>query len=127
MHILEFKPDRIGHFNYFDDEMLDLLEKKKIPLEVCPTSNFLTLKLQNLKQHHFGKIYAKGCPMSICTDDPGVFQTNLSKEMFEIFKAFDFDYGNLIVFLKRSLDCVLEDEVRRYIEKKWKETFGTDF
>ena len=35
--ILNFNPDRIGHFNYFDKKLLELLISKKIPVEVCPT------------------------------------------------------------------------------------------
>lgn len=46
-------PDRIGHFNYFNNDLYDEMIKLKIPIEMCPTSNLFTLKLKDYSEHHF--------------------------------------------------------------------------
>lgn len=121
--ILQFKPDRLGHFNYFDEDLLQLLLKDRIPLEVCPSSNFCTIGLNNLKEHHFGRLFKENYPMSICTDDTGVFDTNLNKEMESIFEAFEIRKEELKLFLNNSLQCILQEEIREYVKKKWIEVF----
>ena len=123
MEILEFNPDRLGHFNYFDSDLLDLVFKKRIPLEVCPSSNQCTLGLTTLKDHHFGIFLKQKYPMSICTDDTGVFDTNLSKEMFEMFKSFDMSRNDVKEFLLRSCQCVLEEEARKVVQGEMERFF----
>jgi len=114
--ILEFGPDRLGHFNYFDEKLLEMALKKKIPLEICPSSNVCTLGLKSLKEHHFGVFLKEKYPMSICTDDTGVFDTDLSKELYEMFRNFEMNVKEVKEFLLRSLECVLEEEVRKKVE-----------
>ena len=121
--ILRFKPDRIGHFNYFDKELLDLVFKLRIPLEICPTSNYFTLKLTNMKQHHFGVFFQEKYPMSICTYDTGVLDTDLSREVYEIWRAFDVDLNEVKEFLEIALQCILEENVRWEVGKKIMEFF----
>lgn len=127
LEILEFGPHRLGHFNYFDEELFNKIIKSKIPLEVCPSSNLCTIGLKSLKEHHFGKFLKENYPMSICTDDTGVFDTDLNREMKEILEVFQLNKEHLKIFLKKSLECILEEDVRDYVYKKWKEFFGVDF
>lgn len=116
MDILEFQPDRLGHFNYFDKELLEFALKLRIPIEICPSSNFCTMQLKNLNEHHFGLFFKEKYPMSICTDDSGVFDTDISKEVYEMFKAFEIKKEQGREFFMRSLQCVLEEDVKRVLE-----------
>lgn len=121
--ILQFKPDRLGHFNYFDENLLQLLLKDRIPLEVCPSSNVCTIGLKSLKEHHFGVLFKENYPLSICTDDTGVFDTNLNKEMEYLFEAFEINMEKLKLYLNNSLQCILQEKIRDYVKKKWIEIF----
>ncbi len=123
LEILQFKPDRLGHFNFFDKELLDLVFKLRIPLEICPSSNYSTVKLNSMKEHHFGLFFQEKYPMSVCTDDTGVFDTDLSREVYEIWKAFGLDSKEVKEFLERSMECILEEIVRKEVEKKIMEFF----
>ena len=62
---------------------------KNIPLEICPTSNMRTLVLKSLTDHPTLDFWLKkGYPIVFCTDDAGIFQTTLSKELFKVCKTF---------------------------------------
>ena len=78
-NMLNFQPDRIGHFLYFEDEDLEKIILKKIPVEICPSSNFLVAK--DKEHHNFEELVAKGLEdFCICTDDVLLFDSCLSEE-----------------------------------------------
>jgi len=95
---LEFKPDRLGHALLLSDSLMEKLIQQPIPIECCPTSNIMTLELANhtngslldgMKMHpQLGKWIAKNYPISINTDDSGLFCTNLTKELLLVSKAY---------------------------------------
>lgn len=51
--ILAFRPERLGHAVVLGKTVRDKLisMKPRIPIEVCPTSNFLTLELSDHREH----------------------------------------------------------------------------
>ena len=58
-----------------------------IPIEICPTSNVMTLGLQGLNEHPtLKKLIDEGYPISVNTDDKGVFNTQQSDELYMIAK-----------------------------------------
>jgi adenosine deaminase len=78
------KPDRIGHGvrSVEDVKVLEELSRKKIVLEVCPSSNIHTGVVKNIAE--FAKIFSYfkkfQIPFSINTDGPEMLGTNLIKE-----------------------------------------------
>jgi adenosine deaminase len=80
--------DRIGHGLQAieDPEVIDLLIKRGIPLELCPTSNWLTGACSSLETHPFKALYDAGVKTTINTDDPGIMCTNLLNE-YELLAA----------------------------------------
>ena len=119
MDIFNFRPDRIGHFLFFDEELFELALETKIPLEVCPSSNMCTKGMKSLKEHHFGRFLKEKYSMSICTDDTGVLDTDLSKEMYNIFSSFEMGYKEVREFLMRSMQCIIEEDVRKEVGEKF--------
>ncbi|MEO5969330.1 MAG: adenosine deaminase [Bdellovibrionia bacterium] len=73
---------RIGHgvTCVRDPKLMEYLREKKICLEMCPTSNWLTQAVPSLKQHPLPQILRAGVPVSINTDDPGMFGVSLPQE-----------------------------------------------
>lgn len=74
---------RIGHGVqvYRDEKMMAYTKEKNLTLELCPTSNYLTQSIPGtVADHPFRKLYDYGIRTAICTDDPGIFNTNMNIE-----------------------------------------------
>lgn len=90
--ILKFKPDRLGHCTCIhpnlqgSQELFDILLESKIPVELCLTSNIKCNTVPSYMYHQFKYLYKARHPITIGTDDKGVFNTCLSKE-FEILSS----------------------------------------
>ncbi|OFZ70009.1 MAG: adenosine deaminase [Bdellovibrionales bacterium RIFOXYD1_FULL_44_7] len=74
---------RIGHgiTSVQDSSLLKYLSEKQICLEICPTSNWLTQCVKTLGEHPLPRILRAGVPVSINTDDPGMFAVSLGHEI----------------------------------------------
>lgn len=96
--ILSLRPHRIGHGCFLTEVQLRVLEAGGIYVEMCPSSNLTTMELKDIRDHHFGCFWAresrKGFAV-ICTDDTGLFRTNLSKELHLMSQAFSLSAADL--------------------------------
>jgi len=82
--------ERIGHGIAVaaDSKLMALLAERSIGVEICPTSNartgalaqFLGRDDARLNDHPLPKLFRAGIPVSLSTDDPAMFDTNLSRE-----------------------------------------------
>lgn len=74
--------ERIGHGVRAQENiaMLDLLCKRQIPLEMCPTSNLQTGIIPKLVQHPLYAYHQLGIPITVNTDDPSICNTTLTDE-----------------------------------------------
>jgi adenosine deaminase len=87
--VLQWQPDRLGHMCVLSHVSKDQMLRQRIPLEVCPTSNTLTLHLTNLSDHPLlGALLQHHYPIAICTDDAGVFDVTLSQEILQLQATF---------------------------------------
>lgn len=74
--------DRIGHGLQCvkDKACMEVLKSEKIMLELCPISNWITNAVSSKGQHPFAQIDQFGIPVSINSDDPGVFGSDINDE-----------------------------------------------
>lgn len=80
--------ERIGHglAAFRDPELVARLKEQRIALEVCPTSNRRTGALRqqtgsdDLKRHPLFDYVRGGLRVTLNTDDPGFFDTDLNRE-----------------------------------------------
>lgn len=74
--------ERIGHgvqcINH--PHVMETLKQKQIPLEVCPLSNWLTQAFASFEDHPLKKLYDEGVPLTLSSDDPGVFASTLTDD-----------------------------------------------
>lgn len=68
---------------------------RRIPLELCPTSNVQTGVVDNLLDHPFPLLYELGFSCTVNTDNRLVSDTTMTKEMMVLVDAFDFGLGEL--------------------------------
>ncbi|MCO4748013.1 MAG: adenosine deaminase [Proteobacteria bacterium] len=73
---------RIGHgLRSIDDpKLMELLRERDICLEICPTSNWICRCIDVLEAHPIKRLIEAGVPVSINTDDPGLFGNTLADE-----------------------------------------------
>lgn len=76
--------ERIGHGiqAVHDPEIIQLLISKNIPLEVCPYSNYLTQAFKTFEGHPLKKLIALNVPVTLNSDDPGMFASTLSDDYY---------------------------------------------
>jgi adenosine deaminase len=93
--ILEFKPNRVGHFLFPTEAQIQLLRDNSIGIEACPTSNICAISGKspldgNIDRHHIIERFIRDTHgmLSINTDDPGVFGKTLSDELISVAKSF---------------------------------------
>ena len=74
--------ERIGHGTSAtqDPELLRHLVERRIPLEVCPTSNIATGAVATLEEHPVREMVRAGAFVTINSDDPPMFATRLNRE-----------------------------------------------
>lgn len=76
--------ERIGHgiqaINHKD--VMQLLIEKDIPLEICPHSNYLTQAFTTYEAHPLKKLYDAGVPVTLNSDDPGIFASVLTDDYY---------------------------------------------
>jgi aminodeoxyfutalosine deaminase len=78
----ELGAERIGHGTSAarDPRLLEYLAEHRIPLEVAPTSNVATRAVPSLAEHPLKQLVDAGVPVTINSDDPPMFGTDLSTE-----------------------------------------------
>lgn len=75
--------ERIGHGirSIEDPTLLSELARRGICLEVCPTSNWVTGAVKDLRHHPIQKILKARVKACINTDDPGIFGISMPYEL----------------------------------------------
>jgi len=76
------RPQRIAHgiAAARSPELLAHLAEKRITLDVCLTSNLRTGAVSRLEEHPLPQLLRSGVSVSLGTDDPGMFGTDLTRE-----------------------------------------------
>ena len=127
--VLRFRPDRLGHALFLPTSVVSALEDDPIPVECCPTSNVMTLNLQGrhegdiargLRGHPMLERWLEiGYPISISTDDSGVFATDSTKELRLLASSMNLEEWQMSGFVWGSLDHVFDQNrrVRSYLAR----------
>jgi aminodeoxyfutalosine deaminase len=115
--------ERIGHgiAALRSTALMNTLAARKIPLEICPTSNLRTnaLNIQlnsatcDLSQHPLPRFFAHGIPVTLSTDDPAMFHTTLVEE-YSAALQMGLSFANLLVINRTAFEhAFLMDPARQ--------------
>ena len=80
--VRDLKADRIGHGLRAaeDPALVAYLAERQIPVEACISSNLRTGCCPSAKEHTARKLFDAGVLVTLNTDDPDMFRTNLGRE-----------------------------------------------
>ncbi|MFD0354276.1 adenosine deaminase [Streptomyces sp. NPDC127110] len=110
--IRELGAERIGHgtSSTQDPELLKYLAEHRIALEVCPTSNIATRVVTDLDLHPVKEMVAAGVLVTINSDDPPMFGTDLNNEYAVAARLLDLDERGLAQLAKNAVEASFLDE-----------------
>lgn len=95
-----YKPKRIGHGVFLCSEAQNYIYTNNIPIEMCISSALIAHMINNYDEHPALKLLKNNYPVIICTDDPLIFQTNLTNECNIIMKLLGYDINSPECFNK---------------------------
>ncbi|MCB1159154.1 MAG: adenosine deaminase [Leptospiraceae bacterium] len=98
--------ERIGHAvsAVQDPALVEYLAEKQIPVEICLTSNIFTGKYVRREQHHpVRKYYDSGLLTCINTDDPKIFNVNLSDEYLKLYQYLNFSLKEILDLIQKGV------------------------
>lgn len=90
--------DRIGHgVRAMEDPVLvQELVKRRIPLEICPTSNIQLKVYPSYAEHPFRVLDEAGVIVTVNSDDPPLFNANLTQEYRVLAEHFGYGKADLV-------------------------------
>ena len=107
----DLRVHRVGHgvqaIN--DQDVVDLLIEKEIPLEICPGSNVFLGVYPDLISHPIQKLKEMGVKTTVSTDDPPFFRTSMNKEYRDLEKTFNWTKKDFIELNLIALEAAFCD------------------
>lgn len=126
--------ERIGHgiASIRDEQLMNLLIERHIPLEVCPESNLRTGALAKLlgvaeariEDHPLPKFIARGVPVTLATDDPAMFHTTLDEAYRKAHKNLGLSFPEMVRLAEAGFQFAFlpEDEKQELLRQFRSET-----
>jgi adenosine deaminase len=112
---------RIGHGvrSIEDPKLVDRLAHDGIVLEVCPGSNIALGVYAGYDRHPLRQLYEAGVRVTLNSDDPPFFHSNLAKEYEIAGNHFGFDRQMLDQCTRNALNAAfVDDDTRRRLMKR---------
>jgi aminodeoxyfutalosine deaminase len=99
--------ERIGHGTSatLDPRLLEHLAEHRIPLEVCPTSNIATRAVEDLERHPIREMVAAGVFVTVNSDDPPMFGTDLNAEYGVAARLLELDEAGVAALAKNAVEA----------------------
>jgi adenosine deaminase len=100
------KTERIGHGTsaILDQDLVEYLKDSQIPIEICLTSNVFTGKYVKKEENHpVRQYFDQGLFTCVNTDDPEIFDVNLSYEYFKMYRFLNFNIDELVTLIKKGV------------------------
>jgi adenosine deaminase len=98
---------RIGHGVRAreDESVLKLIADRRVPLEICPTSNVSLGIFPSYDAHPLREFWDRGIPVTLNSDDPVFFRSNLQNELRVAHDRFGFTRAELIRLMFNAVEA----------------------
>jgi adenosine deaminase len=118
--------ERIGHGVRAADSdvLMKELAEWRIPLEVCPTSNVCLGVAKDIASHPFDRLRRAGLAVTANSDDPALFNTDITHEYLKLAEAFHYEAEDLAQLALGALShAFLPDAPKRTLEAEMRQQF----
>jgi aminodeoxyfutalosine deaminase len=104
--------ERIGHglTAIRDANVMALLRERRVPLEVCPSSNVSTGLIARFEDHPLRKFLEAGLVVTLNSDDPAMFGTSLQEEFLQAARCFELSRGTLTELCRNAVHASFQNE-----------------
>ena len=96
-----------------DPRLLEHLAEHRIPLEVCPTSNIATRAVADLDEHPIREMVEADVLVTINSDDPPMFGTDLNSEYAIAARLLSLDAPGVADLAKNAVEASYMDHAGR--------------
>jgi len=109
------KVSRIDHGNRsLDDEnLVQELARRRIPLTLCPLSNLKLGVIDRMEKHPLKKMMGKGLLVTINSDDPAYFGGYIDENYLAVQKALKLYKEDIYELAKNSFEASFSDKPRK--------------
>jgi len=107
--------ERIGHgvAACTDPELMDYLAERGIGVEACPISNVRTGVIPSLESHPIRTFMQHGLRVSVNSDDPSMFETDMNNEFLQLHRKLGFTIPELFKLSLNAVDSSFVGEEKR--------------
>lgn len=104
---LNLRAERIGHglTAWHDAELVEELATRQVPIEICLTSNIRTGCCKSLAEHPARHYFDRGIMITLNSDDPAMFGSNLVQEYQLAQTHFEFTDEHLRELARNSFEA----------------------
>ena len=104
---LNIGAERIGHglSAQYDAELTEVLAERQVPIEICITSNVRTGSCASLPEHPVRRYFDSGLMITLNSDDPTLFGSDLSGEYRLAESEFQFTAEQLRELASNSIEA----------------------
>ncbi|MFF5187266.1 adenosine deaminase [Streptomyces sp. NPDC000345] len=123
--LIHLRAERIGHgtSSARDEKLLAHLAEHRVALEVCPTSNIATRAVRTLDEHPLKDFVRAGVLVTINSDDPPMFGTDLNNEYAVAAGLLGLDERGLAGLARNAVEASFLDEAGKSRIKDEIDTF----
>lgn len=109
------RPSRIGHGvrAIENPDLVKRIADEGIVLEICPGSNIALKVFDSFANHPFPKLRDAGCKVTLNSDDPPYFWTNLKREYDIAAEHFGMDEKALMATTRTAIEAAFVDRKTR--------------
>jgi adenosine deaminase len=109
------RAQRIGHGTRAveDPAVVDLLARRKVPVECCPISNVRTAVIGRIEEHPLAAFLERGIMASVNTDDPAMFDTSMEEELLALRTRLGLSRGDVLRVLENGIDSTWAPSPRK--------------
>ncbi len=118
--------ERIGHgvTAIHDETLLEHLKEKGVTIESCPVSNVRTKVVDSLRNHPIRTFYDRGLSLTVNSDDPTFFETDMNNEFLQLNEVLGFTLHELFQISLNSIDVSFVDEETK---QRMKDEYGKEY